>query len=81
MQNPTPLARFMSHNPTLLATFGGYRLYEHPTLGDTAPIFMTTPDGLLINTGFYDLGDFAYHDFGDNNPEGLALCREIEGGN
>lgn len=76
----TPLARFMSHNPTLLATFGGYHLYEHPTLGDTVPVFMTTPNGLLINTGFYDLGDFAVEDLGDNNPEGFELCREIEGG-
>ena len=74
------VAKFMSHNPTLLATFGGYRLYEHPTRGDSAPVYMTTPNGTLINTGFYDLGDFAYHDLGDNNPEGLALCREIEGG-
>ena len=73
------VAKFMSHNPTLLATFGGYRLYEHPTRGDEAPIYMTTPNGTLINTGFYDLGDFYFHDCGDNNPHGLELCREIEG--
>jgi hypothetical protein len=73
-------AKFFEHNPTLLATFGGYCLYEHPTRGDSAPIYMSTPSGTLINTGFYDLGDFAYHNLGDNNEEGLALCREIEGG-
>lgn len=72
------VAKFMSQNPYLLATFGGYRLYEHPTRGDSAPVYMTTPDGILINTGFYDLGDFAYHEKGNNNPEGLALCMELE---
>lgn len=71
-------AKFMAHKPYLLATFGGYRLFEHPTRGDSAPVYMTTPNGTLINTGFYDLGDFAYHDLGDNNPEGLALCMELE---
>jgi len=54
----TPLERFLSKNPTLLASFGRFDLWEHPTQGDTAPIFMSTPDGRLINTGFYDLGDF-----------------------
>jgi hypothetical protein len=73
-------AKFFEHNPTLLATFGGYRLYEHPLRGDTAPVYMSTPSGALINTGFYDLGDWAFYDLGDNNPEGLALCREIERG-
>jgi len=65
----TSLDKFMSHNPTFLASFGGYKLYEHPTRGDTAPIYMTTPNGRLINTGFYDLGDFD-----------LALCIELERG-
>lgn len=69
MNRETILERFLSHNPTLLATFGEYRLYEHPTLGDTAPIFMASPSGFLFNTGFYDLGEF-----------GLALCHEIEFG-
>ena len=71
-------SKFFEQNPTLLATFGGYRLYEHPTRGDLAPMFMSTPSGTLINTGFYDLGDFAYHELGKDNPEGLALCVEIE---
>ena len=65
----SPVEKFMSHNPTLLATFGGYKLYEHPTLGDEAPIAMVTPSGILYNTGFFDLGDFD-----------LDLCKEIEGG-
>ena len=68
--------KFMSHNPTLLAEYGEYKLWEHPTRGDTAPIYMSTPSGKLINTGFYDLGDFG--DSGD--PDGLALCQEIEEG-
>ena len=62
----TQIEKFFSLNPTLLATFGGFRLYEHPTRGDTAPIFMSTPDGRLVNTGFYDLGDFD-----------LELCHEL----
>ena len=50
--------KFLEHNPTLLASFGGFNLYEHPTRGDEAPVYMVTPNGALINTGFYDLGDF-----------------------
>ena len=54
---------FLAHNPTLLDSlkarrFGSYRFYEHPTRGDNAPVFMITPSGYLINTGFYDLEDF-----------------------
>lgn len=52
------LDAFLSKDPTLLATHGDYRVWEHPTMGDTAPVFLSTPDGRLINTGFYDLGDF-----------------------
>ena len=62
----TNLERFMAHNPTLLATYGAYKVWEHPTRGDTAPVYMTTPDARLINTGFYDLGDFD-----------IALCEEL----
>ena len=50
--------QFLSHNPTLLASYGDFKLYEHPLRGDTAPIYMLTPIGRLVNTGFYDLGDF-----------------------
>lgn len=62
------LEKFMSYNPYLLACYGQYKLYEHPLRGDEAPIFMTTPKGSLINTGFYDLGDFD-----------LNLCKELGG--
>jgi hypothetical protein len=58
---------FLSKNPTKLATFGGFKLFEHPTRGDTDPIYMITPSGRLMNTGFFDLGDFD-----------LALCLEID---
>lgn len=60
---------FLAKNPTELGAFGGFKLWEHPTRGDTAPIYMTTPDDRLINTGFYDMGDFD-----------LALCEEIGAG-
>ena len=58
---------FLAKNPTELAQFGGFKLYEHPTRGDEAPVYMVTPSGHLINTGFYDLGDFD-----------LVLCLELE---
>jgi len=63
----TATQTFLAKNPTELARFGGFKLYEHPTRGDTAPVYMITPSGQLINTGFYDLGDFD-----------LALCLELE---
>ena len=59
--------QFLSHDPTELMRVGGYILYEHPTRGDEAPIYMVTPTGKLCNTGFYDLDDFD-----------LDLCRELE---
>ena len=62
----TAAACFLAQNPTELAAFGCFKLWEHPTRGDTAPVYMTTPDGRLINTGFYDLDDFD-----------LALCEEL----
>ena len=66
MQTVSNPDKFMAHNPTVILTIGGYTLYEHPTRGDTAPLYMATPDGRLINTGFYDTGDFD-----------LALCEEL----
>lgn len=57
---------FLEKGPYLLDIFSRYSLYEHPTWGDTAPIYMITPDGELINTGFYDLEDFT-----------LELCQEL----
>lgn len=58
VEEMTKLERFMSKGPTMLASYGDYKVWEHPTMGDTAPVFLSTPDGRLINTGFYDLGDF-----------------------
>ena len=60
-------AKFFAHNPTCILRVGGYAIWEHPTLGDEAPLYMSTPSGTLINTGFSDIGDFD-----------LALCHEIE---
>tara|TARA_R110000822_G_scaffold204919_1_gene341541 strand:+ start:181 stop:396 length:216 start_codon:yes stop_codon:yes gene_type:complete len=59
---------FFDKNPTLLMQIGDWKLWEHPILGDNAPIYMTTPSGNLINTGYYDLGDFD-----------LQLCIELSG--
>jgi len=63
----TKTESFLSKNPTQLAQFGGFKLFEHPTRGDTASIYMVTPSDCLINTGFYDLDDFD-----------LDLCLELE---
>ena len=63
--------RFLDKNPTQLARFGGYRLYEHPTLGDESPLIMITPAGLCLRTPFYDLDDF-------KGGAGFDLCRDID---
>jgi hypothetical protein len=68
MYTVAQVQKFFAGNPTMLAEFGGYKLWEHPTRGDTAPVYMSTPNGRLINTGFYDLGDFD-----------INLCVELEG--
>jgi len=49
--------RFMDHKPTELGRIGSQVFYEHPTRGDTAPIYTIGKHGDLINTGFFDLGD------------------------
>lgn len=54
--------KFMSYCPTLLDSMTnqlGQRVefYEHPTLGDSAPVYAKI-DNIVANTGFYDLGDF-----------------------
>ena len=61
---------FLSHNPHRLGTFGGYDVFEHPTRGDNAPVILTTPSGDVIETCFWDMGDF--------NSAGLDLCIEID---
>jgi hypothetical protein len=49
---------FLSHNPTELCSVAGVRFYEHPLRGDNAPIYAVTAAGKLVNTGFWDCGDF-----------------------
>lgn len=53
---------FMSHEPTKLGSITNQlgqlvEFYEHPTMGDTAPVYAKIND-VLANTGAYDLGDF-----------------------
>lgn len=60
--------KFFANNPSELMRIGEYVLYEHPTRGDEAPIYLyNVLTGNLMSTGFYDLGDFD-----------LALCMELE---
>ena len=61
---------FLSHKPYQFASFDGYGLFEHPTRGDGAAIIMTTPNGDVIETCFWDMDDF--------NSAGLDLCIEID---
>lgn len=65
--------KFMSLNPYEIDRIEGYIFYEHPTRGDTAPIYMLTPSGNLVNTMFWDMGDFEAY--------GLELCKEVEEAN
>jgi hypothetical protein len=60
----------LSHNPTRLAKFGGYELFEHPKLGDECEILMTTPSGDVIQTCFWDMWEF--------NSAGIATCIQVE---
>ena len=52
--NSPKTVRFLNANPTLLGTVAGFPLYEHPTLGDEAPM-LTIVNGDLRRTSFYDL--------------------------
>jgi len=69
LMNVTKTA-FLSHKPYQFASFDGYGLFEHPAWGDDAPIIMTTPNGDVIETCFWDMDDF--------NSAGLDLCVEID---
>ena len=62
----TELERFLNRGPYHLMNIAGYDLWEHPVYGDNACVYMSTPDGKLVATGFYDLGDFD-----------LELCKEL----
>lgn len=65
----TNLEKFLNKGPYHLMNIAGYDLWEHPDYGDEACVYMSTPDGKLIATGFYDLDDFD-----------LELCKELEMG-
>jgi hypothetical protein len=63
----TRLEQFLAKGPYLFMQIEGYKLWEHPTRGDTDCVYMSTPSGRLIATGFYDLDDFD-----------LDLCIELD---
>lgn len=55
-------AEFMIEDPTVLATMHNMvdqtlTFLEHPRLGDLTTIYVMI-DGVLADTGFFDLGDF-----------------------
>ena len=47
--------QFLAQQPTLLATIGGYGLYECPVYGDEGFIMAITPNGRLKRTGFIEI--------------------------
>ena len=49
--------RIHGQEPTLIATVNGCDLYEHPTLGDEAPLFAITKDGRVKRTDYWELPD------------------------
>ena len=70
----------MSHEPTLLGSVTNQlgqavEFYEHPTMGDTAPVYAKIDD-VVINTGAYDTDDF--HLDSEYNPiltnDGEVMC-------
>ena len=70
MSEVSKLDRFLARDPYLFMEIEGYKLWEHPTRGDTDCVYMSTPDGRLVATGFYDLEDFD-----------LDLCVELDNDN
>jgi hypothetical protein len=57
----------MDLSPAQLGTAGPYTLWEHPTRGDTDCIYVLTPSGRMLPTGFHDTCDLD-----------AATCAEID---
>ena len=51
--------KFLALKPTLIATVAGNRFYEHPILGDEAPLTVITSDGRKKSTDFWEAPDYA----------------------
>lgn len=46
---------FIAKKPTLLGTVCGDDYYEHPTMGDEAPLYIITPSGEVRRTEHWEL--------------------------
>jgi hypothetical protein len=46
---------FLAKNPTHIGTVLGVDYFEHPTLGDEAPLVMIGPDGKVRHSDHWDL--------------------------
>ena len=44
----------LGDKPCLICTVAGVKFYEHPTLGDEAPLRAVLPNGNIVNTDFWD---------------------------
>lgn len=51
-------SEFLAKKPTLIGVVLGVRFYEHPTLGDEAPLVAICEDGKKRRTDFWDVPDF-----------------------
>lgn len=49
--------KFLAYNPTLLGSVYGWKLYEHPTKGDEAPVIAICPKGTVYNTCEFEYTD------------------------
>ena len=54
-QPKTPKAQRVAREGTLIGIVCGVPFYEHPTLGEDAPLFYLTKDGRVKVSDFYEL--------------------------
>jgi hypothetical protein len=55
MQLTDKARAFLAKHPTLIGRVAGHAFYEHPTLGDEAPLIMITPKGEVKRSDWYDM--------------------------
>lgn len=56
MNKPTTVKAisFKAQNPIFICSVRGVDLYEHPTMGDEAPLYAITADGRLKRTDHWE---------------------------
>lgn len=46
---------FMNKKPTLIGVMLGHKFYEHPTMGDEAPLYVITPEGKIKRSFHWEM--------------------------